>query len=102
RYRRDNAEIGIALREVELAQQFAIVGQPVGIVIVAVAEKAVPTRFRGRDHVAQSRLAEDVIAEKRNAADSGRGTFIDLEDEVDAVLRQLDHLGLDGGSEAPR
>ena len=92
--RRDDAEIGIALRQIEFAQQLAVIRQAIRIVGVVAREEAPPARLLRRDDVAQRRFAELVVAEEGDAADAGRWPFVDLEDEVDAVLRQLDHFRL--------
>ena len=47
--RRDDPEIGVALGQVELAQQLAVVGQPVGVVGVVGRQEAVPAALLGLD-----------------------------------------------------
>src|SRR3546814_6966833 len=43
----------------------------------------------------QAGIAEPPVADEADAADTGERTFIDLEDQVDAVLLELDNLRLD-------
>ena len=98
--RRDHAEIGIALRQVVAAQLLAVERQAVGIVVVVRLQEIPPDRFAGRDLVAQRAVAEFLVADEDDSADAGRRTFVDFEDEVDAVLRELHGLGFDLRGEA--
>jgi hypothetical protein len=41
-----------------------------------------------------------VVADEADAAHPGRRPFVDLEDDVDAILLERDDLGFDGGGEA--
>ena len=94
--RRNHAKIGIPLGQIVFAQQLAIVGQPIGVVGVRGRQKAIPAAFLGFDDAAQRAVAELTIADEIDAAYPGRGPFVDLENEIDPVLRQLDDLGLHG------
>ena len=94
-HRRQHAEIGIALGQIELAQQLAVIGHPIGVVAVVGRQEAIPAAFLGRDHAAQLAFAESLVADEIDAADAGKLALVDLEDEIDAVLRKLDDLGLD-------
>ena len=52
---------------------------------------------RGLDHPAQRAVAELLVADEADAADTGNRAFVDLEHQVDPVLVELDDLGLDLG-----
>ena len=77
------------------AEQLPVERHPVRVVAVVGRQKAVPGAFLGLDHVAQGIVAEPLVCDENNTADLGQWAFVDLEYEVDAVLRQLDHLGID-------
>jgi len=76
-----------------LAQLLAVVLDPVGIVVVVAGQELVPARLLGHDHVAQVVVRELAVAEEVDPQHAALGAFIDLEHQVDALLRQLDHLG---------
>src|SRR6185437_7906696 len=99
-HRRHDAEIGVSFRQVEFAQQLAIVGEAVGIVVVLAREEAIPARLLGLQDLAQATGAELVVADKGDAAHAGHRPLVDLEHQVDAVLLERDDLGIDGSGEA--
>lgn len=99
RHRRLDAEIGIAMGQIELAQKLAVEVQPVRIVGVVRREELVPAAFLGTDHVTQRRIAEALVADEGNLLDSGPRSFRDLEHQIDAVLLKLDDLRLHLGGE---
>ena len=88
------AEVVEAAVAVELAQLFAVVLDPVGVVVVVGLEELVPAAFLGDDHVAQVVGRELLVAQEVDAEDAALGPFVDLEDQVDAALRQVDDLGV--------
>ncbi len=47
-------------------------------------------------------VRELLVAEEVDAQDAALGAFVDLEHQVDALLRQLDHLGRHGRRNAAR
>ncbi len=47
-------------------------------------------------------IAETLVADEANSADASDRSLVDLEDEVDPVLRQLDDLGNDRRRKTPR
>ena len=96
-HRRYHAEVGIALRQVELAQQFAVEIEAVRIVAVVRRQEAVPGAFHRADLAAQRAVAEGLVADETDALHAGHVAFVDLEDEIDTALLQLDDLGFDGG-----
>ena len=96
-HRRDDAEVGVALREVELAQQLAVEIEAVGIVAVVRRQEAVPGALAGPDLAAQRAVAEMLVADEADALHARDVAFVDLEDEIDAALVELDDLGLDRG-----
>ena len=92
---RHDAEIGVTLREVELAQQLAIEIEAIGIVAVVRRQEAVPGAFARADLAAQRAVAEMLVADEADALHARDVAFVDLEDEVDAALVELDDLGVD-------
>ncbi len=99
--RRQQPKIGISLGQVKPAQQVPVIGQPVGIIAVVGRQKPIPPALGGRDHPAQLAVAELLVADKIYAPDAGKFAFIDLEDEINSIFRQLDDFGLDRGPEPP-
>ncbi len=97
---RDDAEVGIAFGQVELAQQLAVIGEPVGIVVVVAAEEAIPARLLGLQDLAQTVGAKLAVADEGDAAHTGDRPLVDLEYEVDAILLERDDLGVDGSGKA--
>jgi hypothetical protein len=100
--RRDHAEVVVAAVAVELAQLLAVVLDPVGVVIVVVGQELVPTALLGDDHVAQVVVRELDVAEDVDRQHAALGAFGDLEHQVDALLRQLDHLRGHRGADPAR
>ena len=92
-HRGEHAKIGISFGQIEFAQKFAIIGHPVGVVTVVGRQKPVPAALLGRDHAAQLALAEILVADEIYAANAGELAFVDLEDEIDPIFRELDDLG---------
>jgi len=85
---------------IELAQLFAIVVDPIRVVVIAVREKSVPLGFLGHDHIAQIAVRELLVADHVDIEDPALGPFIDHEDQVDALLRQFDDLRSDRCADA--
>ncbi len=71
RHSRDNAEVRIAFREIEFAQELAVIGQPVGIVDVVAAEKAIPARLARADDLLEAAHRELVRADEIDGSDAG-------------------------------
>ena len=99
-HRRDDPEIGVALGQIEFAQQLTVVGEPIRVVGIGGRQKAVPPALLGFDRAAQGAVGEHPVANEIDAAHAGRLALVDLEDEVDPVFRQLDDLRLDGRGKA--
>ena len=95
-HRRDDAEVVEAAVAVEFAQLLAVVLDPVGVVVVVRLEEFVPVAFLGDDLVAQLVVRELHVAKEVDAQDAALGALVDLEDQVDALLRQVDDLRRDG------
>ena len=101
--RRDDAEIGIAFGQVEGAQLLLVGGEAVGIVAVVGLEEAEQAAGLARVHfLAQPLVVERLVADDVDPADLRLVAFVDLEDQVDAVLVELDDLGLDPGARSGR
>ena len=71
RHGRDDAEVRIAFREIELAQELAVISQPVGIVDVVAAEKAIPARLACTDDPLEAAHRELVRADEIDGSDAG-------------------------------
>src|ERR1041384_7143426 len=92
---RDDAHVRIAVLQVPAAQQLAIRIDPGGIVQIVVLEEAQQVALAGLDHITQPPGRKGAIAHELDVLDRGLAAFRDLEDEVDAVVRPVDDLGLD-------
>ena len=90
--RAGHAEIGIALRQIELAQLLLIVVQAILVVRRVRRQQAEPARFLRRHLAAQLAVLEHLVADDVDLADLGLGAFVDFEHHVDAVLVEVDHL----------
>ena len=99
-HRRNHAEIGIAFGQVELAQLLLVIGQTIRVVAVARAEEAVKARLLGRHLTAQVAIRKFLVAENVDLANLRLRAFVDFEDDIDAVLIQLDHFRLNGRGKA--
>ena len=89
---RDDLEIGIAAIEVEAAQRLLVGAQAVLVIDVVAQQERQERRALGRDHVRQAAVAEGVVADEIDRGDLGAAAFVDLEDDVDAVLAEIDDL----------
>src|SRR5262249_54864240 len=67
----------------------------VGIVDVIRLEEAQPVGLAGLDDVEQALSGKSIVADEYDLGDAGLGSLVDLEDEVDAAVRQIDDLGHD-------
>ena len=90
--RGDHLKVRIPVLAVELAQEVALIFDPIGIVIVLIGEELPPAAFRGEDLALQLRVGEDLVAHEVHLEDACLGPFVDFEDHVDAVLRERTHL----------
>ena len=96
----NHAEIGIALRQVELPQLLLVVSHAIGIVAGAAAEYLGEAGLL-RQHLAlELAVGELLVADDVDRADLRLRPFGDLEHDIDAVLAELHHLRLDGRGEA--
>ena len=93
--RGDHLHVGIAVLQVEAADQVAIGFDPVRIVDVAGREEAQQVGFAGLDDVLQAIGRIRVVADEFDRLDAGLGAFGDREDQIDAVVRLLDDFGGD-------
>jgi hypothetical protein len=76
-------------------------GQPVRIVGVVRLQEAEQTARLARVHLlAKPGIVESFVADDVDLADLRLGAFIDFEDQVDAVLVELDDLRLDARGES--
>ncbi len=83
-----------------MAQLLLVVGQAIRIVAGAGGEDAEPARLLRHHLATQFTIAELVIADDVDLADLRLGAFRDFKDDIDTVLVELHHLGLDRGREA--
>src|SRR4029078_580819 len=96
--RRHDTGIGIAVLHVELPEQIAIQIEPVRIVDISALEKAQQIGLRSRDYVTELRIAEGRMADEVDGTGLGAWSLADLEDNVDAVVIEVDNLGINLGS----
>ena len=95
----NDVEIRVAVAHVKAAQLFAIEQKTVLIEIVVGRQNAPPRRLFGGDLPTQRTVVEYLVADEDDARDVGGRPFVDGIDQVDAVLRALDDLRIDAGSE---
>jgi hypothetical protein len=88
----NDLHVGIAVLQIELAQQLAIEIEAVGIVDVRALEKTQDIRLGCADHVTKLRVAEGVVADKVDGAHFGARPFIDFVDDIDAIVVEIDDL----------
>ena len=100
RHRRNHAEVGIAVLEIEEAQLLLVIGQTIGIVGRVRRQDIAEAGLLRRHFAAQFAVAELFVADDVDLADLRLRPFVDLEHHIDAVLVELDHLGIDGRGEA--
>ena len=77
------------------AQEFAVESQSVGVVIVRCAEDFPPGALGGRHHGPQFGVREGPVADEVDSFDTSLAALVDLEHQVNAVLRQPNDLRLD-------
>ncbi len=94
---RSDAHVGIAVLQVEAAQKLAVEIQAVGVVDGGRPQEIEDVRLGGADGAAQLGVAERSVADEIHANDFRLGAFADLENEIDAVVIQLDDLRIDLG-----
>ena len=96
-----DAEIGIALRQVESAQLLLVGGEAIGVIaVVGLEETEQPARLLGVHFLLQAIVGKSVVADHVDGTDLRLVAFVDFEHQVDAVLVELDNLGIDGRGEA--
>ena len=93
--RGDHLHVGIAVLQVEAADQVAVGLDAVRIVDVGAAEEAEQVRLTCLDDVPQAIGRIGDVADEIDRPDAGLGAFVDREDEVDAVVRLLDDFRVD-------
>ena len=91
RHRGHDPDVRVAVFQVQAAQQVAIGLDTVRIVQVVVLQEAEQIRLPGLDHVAQAPGRIGAIADEIDILDRRLAAFGDLEDEIDAVVRPVDH-----------
>ena len=94
--RRNDAHVGITVLEIEPAQQIAVGLDAVGVVDVGGLQEAEPSCFPMVLITSLRRPDENAwVPTKRDVLDAGLFAFLDLEHQVDAVVRQFDDLRID-------
>src|SRR5262249_54058418 len=96
----NDAYIDVAVLEIKPPQQFAIRLDPIRIVDVTGLQECQKSGCRGLDHVLEAVARIGTVADEIDGLDAGLAAFRDLEDEIDAVVRKVDDLGLDADVEA--
>ena len=94
-------DVGVAVLQVEPAQQFLVEVDAGRIVFVRRREEPPPGVLARIDHLVEAALAEGMVADKRDVADERARPVGDLVDHVDAVLALADDLRRDHRGEAP-
>src|SRR6185312_13656252 len=94
--RREDSHVGVAMLEVEAAQEVAVGLDAVRIVDVGGLQEAQPVADRGLDHAPEPARRISVRADEADVLHAGLLAFADVEDEVHAVVRQFDDLRRDG------
>src|SRR5262249_28642815 len=92
---RQNPDIGIAVLEIELAQQLAIQIETVRVVDVGALEEAQDIGLRRADDIAQLRIAERGISYEIDSAHLGARSLSNLEHHVNSVIGLVYDLGVD-------
>src|SRR6185437_14793252 len=92
---RNDAHGGIAVLEVKTAKQVAVGFHPVWVVDVAGLQEAQPVALRGLDHILQPARRIGMDADEVDFLDAGFSAIVDLEHQIDAVIRQFDDLRID-------
>ena len=95
----NHPEIGIALRQVELAQLLLIKRQPVWIIAGVGAENLEQPGFLRHHFAHQIAIRKHLVADDVDLANLGLWPFGDLENHIDAVLVEHHHLRFDTGGE---
>ena len=98
--RRDDAEVGIAVFEIEAPQELLVGADAIRVVDVRALDPAQPVAFRRRHDVAQFPIGKRLVADEHDLLDRRLVAFVDFEDEVDAAVSALDDLGFDPHIEA--
>ena len=94
--RLDNAEVRISLSQIESAKLLLVGRKPVRIVGVVRLQEAEHAAGLPRVHfLAQPAVGEMRVAEDVDRPDLGEIALVDFEDDIDAVLVELDDLGFD-------
>ena len=94
---RHHPEIGITFRQVELAQLLLVIGHAVRVITGAGTEHTEEARLLGDHLVPQVAIGEFLVPDDVDLAHLGFAAFADLENDIDAILLKLDHLGFDLG-----
>ena len=94
--------VGIAVLEIEAANQVAVGLDAVGIIDVVAAEEAQQVGFARLDDVLQAIGGIGDVADELDRPDAGLAAFGDREDQVDAVVRLLDDFRGDANVIAAR
>ena len=93
--RRNDLHVGIAVLQIEAADQVAVSFDTVRIVQVTGGQEAEEVRLAGLDHVLQAVRRKRLVADELDRAHAGLGTFIDGEDQIDAIIGLLDDFRRD-------
>src|SRR6185437_7995485 len=96
RQRRNHLHVREAVLQVEAANQIAIGLDAVWVVDVVAAQEAQQVGFVGLDDVLEAIGRIVAVADEVDGFDRGLAAFVDCEDQIDAVVRLVDHLGRDG------
>src|SRR5262249_1711089 len=97
--RGNDPDIGKTVPQVKAAKEIAIGFEAARIVDIVVLDEAQQVRFAGPDRVLQAEVGIGPVADEQDFLNAGLPALVDLEHEVDAVVRQLNDLRLDADVE---
>jgi hypothetical protein len=81
--------------EIKPPQQIAIGLEPVGVIDVGGLQETQKVACRRLDNFLQARTREVLVADKVDRLDARLGAFLDLENQIDPVIRQFDDFRID-------
>src|SRR5215475_10142782 len=91
---RNDANVGITMAEIKASQLSPVHLDAVGVIEIIAQEKAQKVRFTRLDHLLEPLRGIGPVADDHDLLDAGPHALLDLEYEIDALVRQLDDLRL--------
>ena len=97
----DDLHVGVAVLEVEAADQIAVGLDAVGVVNVGGLQKAEKVRLRGLDDVSQAVIRIGMVAGEDDGFDAGLFALVDFEDQSTRVFGRWMIFGTTWTSKRP-